>query len=88
MSRIPRENTQINHLELLIVTTMIQSRLGNEVGIPEVCPQLPLIQKSMVVDSSPKLTPDDWIKEQHEDSDIDFLVQLLKTDKLEKIYSP
>ena len=84
LSRILWENTQTNNLEPLIVTTMLQLRLGTEVGIPEVCPQLPLIQKSMVVDSSPKLTHDDWIKEQHEDSDIDFLVQLLKADKLKK----
>ena len=80
LSRIPWENIQANHLEPFIVTIMLQSRLGTEVGIPEVCPQMPLIQKSMVVDSSPKLTHDDWIKEQHEDSDIGFLVQLLKVD--------
>ena len=49
---------------------MLQSRLGTEVGIPEVYPQLPLVQKNMVVDGSPKLTHNDWIKEQHEDSDI------------------
>ena len=81
--RIPWENTQVDHLEPLIVTTMLQSRLGTEVGIPEVYPQLPLVQKSMVVDGSPKLTHNDWIKEQ-EDSDISLLVQLLKTDKLKK----
>ena len=39
----------------MIVTTMLQSRLGTEVGIPEVYPQLPLIQKTMVVDGSPWL---------------------------------
>ena len=41
----------------------------------------------MVVDSSPMLTHDDWIKDQHEDSDIGFLVQLLKAHKLIKICS-
>ena len=47
-------------------------------------PQLKVIQKSMVVDSSPKLTHDDWIQEQSEDSDINLIVQLLKSDKLKK----
>ena len=40
--------------------------------------------KGIVVDSSPKLTRDDWIKEQSEDSDINLIVQLLKDDKLKK----
>ena len=40
--------------------------------------------KSMVMDSSPKLTHNDWIKEQSEDSDINLIVQLLKSDKLKK----
>ena len=40
--------------------------------------------KSMVVDSSPKLTHNDWIREQSEDSDINLIVQLLKSDKMKK----
>ena len=59
LSRIPWENTQVNHLEPLIVTTMLQSKLGTEVGIPDMNPQLNLIVKSMVVDSSPRLTHND-----------------------------
>ena len=38
----------------------------------------------MIVNGSPKLTHDDWVKEQHEDSDISLLVQLLKADKLKR----
>ena len=38
----------------------------------------------MVVGSSPKLTNSDWIKEQSEDSDINYIIQLLKSDKLGK----
>ena len=34
------------------------------------------------MDSSPKLTQNDWIREQSEDSDINLIVQLLKSDKL------
>ena len=54
------------------------------VDIPEVYSQLKVIQKSLVVDSSPKLTNNDWIGEQSDDSDIDFIVQLLKSDKLKR----
>ena len=38
----------------------------------------------MVVDSSPKLTHNDWIKENSEDSDINHIMQLVETDKLKK----
>ena len=38
----------------------------------------------MIVDSSPKLTHSDWIKEQSKDSDIKCIIQLLKSDKLKK----
>ena len=63
---------------------MLQSKLVTDVDIPEIYPQLKVIQKSMVLDSSPKLTHDDWIKEQSEDSDINLIVHLLKSDKLKK----
>ena len=43
-------------------------------GIPDVNPQLTFILKSMVVDILPKLTYDDWVKEQSEDRDIGLLV--------------
>ena len=63
---------------------MLQSKLVANVGIPEMYPQMNVKQRSMVVDSSPKLTHNDWIKEQSEDSDINLIVQLLKSDKLKK----
>ena len=47
-------------------------------------PQLKVIQKSMMVDSSPKLTHNNWIREQSEDLDINIIVQSLKSDKLKK----
>ena len=43
-----------------------------------------VIQQSLVVDSSPKLTHSDWMKEQSEDLDINLIVQLLKSEKLKK----
>ena len=84
LSRIPRENSQVNHLEPLIVNTMLQLKLETEIGIPEEYLQLNVIQKGMMVNSTPKLTHSEWVKEQHEDSDIGLLVQLHKSEKLEK----
>ena len=63
---------------------MLQSKLVTDAGVPEIYPQLNLIQKSMVVDSSPKLTHSNWIKEQSEDSDINLTVHLLKSHQLKK----
>ena len=71
-------------MEPLIVKTMLQSKLVTDVGVPEIYPELNLIQKSMVVDSSPKLTHSNWVKEQSEDSEINLIIQLLKSDKLKK----
>ena len=84
MSRIPWENIQVDHVEPVIMKTMLQSKLVTDVGIPDLDSQLNVIQKGMVVNSSPKLAHSDWIKEQSEDSGINHIVQLLKTDKLKK----
>ena len=67
-------------MEPLIVKTMLQSKLVTDIGIPEIYPQLQVIQKSMVVISSPRLTHNDWIRVQSADSDINLIVQLLKSD--------
>ena len=61
-------------MEPLIVKTMLQSKLVTDVNISEMYLQLKVIQKSMVVDSSPKLTHKNWIKEQSEDLDINLIV--------------
>ena len=63
---------------------MLQSKLVTNVDIPEVYPQLKVMQKSLVMDSSPKVPNNDWIREQSEDSDINLIVQLLKSDKLKR----
>ena len=84
LSRIPWQNTQVDNMEPLIVKTMLQLKLAHDVGMIEIDPHLNLIQKSMVVDSSAKLTFSDWIKEQSKDSDINHIVQLLKSEKLKK----
>ena len=74
----------MDHVEPLIVKTMLQLKLVTDMGVPEMYLQLNVIQKSMMVDSSLKLTHNDWIKEQSKDSDINLIVQLLKSDKLKK----
>ena len=84
LSSIPWENTQVDHMEPLIMKTILQSKLVTDVGTPDVYAQLNIIQKTMVVDSKPKLTHNDWITQQSEDSDISLLVQLLKSNKLKK----
>ena len=71
----------MDHLEPLIVHTMLQSKLETEIGIPEEYSQLDVIQKEMLVNSTPKLTQHEWVKEQYEDSDIGLLVKLLKAGK-------
>ena len=45
---------------------------------------LNVIQKEILVNSTPKLTHHEWVKEQHEDLDIGAAIQLLKSDKLGK----
>ena len=69
---------------------MLQSKLGTEVGIPEVYPQLLLVQKGMVVDGTPKLPHDDWVREQAE-VEVDFLwnrtVDSLKTSFLPLLWT-
>ena len=52
------------------------------VYIPDVYPQLEVVQKSLIVDSSPKLTNNDWIMEQSEEPNINLIIQLLKSEKL------
>ena len=44
LSQIPWENTQVDHMEPLIVKTKLQSKLVTDVGTPEMY---------MVVDSAP-----------------------------------
>ena len=56
MSRIPWENTQVDHLEPLVVHTMLQYKLETEIRIPEEYSQLNVTQKEMLVNSTPKLT--------------------------------
>ena len=67
----------MGHLEPLIVHTMLQSKLETEMGIPEEYSQLNIIQKEMLVNSTPKLS-------QHEDFNIGAAIQLFRNDKLRK----
>ena len=84
LSRIPWENTQVDHMEPLIVKTMLQSKLESEMSLPNECPPVKFLLKSIIVDSSLKLTQNNWIKEQMADTDIGKVTQLLKTNRLSK----
>ena len=83
LSHIPWENTQVDHMEPLIVKTMLQSKLESETSLPNKCTPVNLL-KSMIVDSTLKLTWNDWIKEQMDDTDTGKVTQLLKTNRLSK----
>ena len=61
---------------------MLQSKLQSETSLPNECPQVKLLLKSMIVDSTLKLTRNDWIKEQMDDTDMGKVTQLLKTNRL------
>ena len=63
---------------------MLQSKLETEIGIPEKYSPLNVIQKEILVNSNPKLTKSEWVKEQCEDLDIGATIQLLKIGKLGK----
>ena len=84
LSRIPWENTQVDHMEPLIVKTMLQSKLESETSLPKEYHPVKFLLKSMIVNSTLKLTWDDWIKEQIEDTDMGKVTQLLKTNRLNK----
>ena len=74
----------MDHLEPLIVQTMLQSKLKTEMGIPRKYSPLDVMQKEMLVNNTPKLTQHEWVNEQCEDVDIGATIQLLKTGKLGK----
>ena len=79
---IPWDSAQVEHIEPLIVKTMLQSKLESEISFPEEHFPVQLLLKSMTVDTTLKLTQKDWVKEQMDDDDINKTVQLLRFNKL------
>ena len=59
LSHIPLENIQVDHMEPLIVKTMLQSKLQSGTSFPNEYPPVSLLLKSMTVDSTLKLTQED-----------------------------
>ena len=57
-------------------------KVGDECGYTRCVSSAEYCTKNLIVDSSSKLTNNGWIGEQSEDSDINLIVQLLKSDKL------
>ena len=82
LSHIPWESTQVEHMEPLIVKTMLQSKLESEISFQEEHLSVNLVLKSMTVDTTPKLTQKDWVKEQMDYVDVNKIVQLLKSNQL------
>ena len=79
---IPWESAQVEHIEPLIVKTMLQSKLESQINFPEEHFPEKLLLKSMTVDTTLKLTQTYWVKEQMDDLDVSKIVQLLKSNKL------
>ena len=84
LSHIPWDSAQVEHMEPLIVKTLLQSKLESEISFPEEHLPVKLLMKSMTVDTTLKLTQKDWVKEQMDDDDINKIVLLLKSNKLSK----
>ena len=82
LSCIPWESAQIEHIEPLIVKTMLQSKMESEINFPEEHFPEKLLLESMTVDTTLKLTQKDWVKDQMDDVDVNKIVQLLKSNKL------
>ena len=55
LSHIPWENAQIEHMEPLIVKTMLQSKLESETSLPSEYLPVNLLLKSMTVEITLKL---------------------------------
>ena len=84
LSCIPWENTQKDHMEPLLIKTMLQLKLESETSLPNEYLSVNLLLKSMIVDTTLKLAQNDWIKEQMDDMDVGKVTQLLKTNKLNR----
>ena len=80
--RIPWDSTQIEHMEPLIVKTMLQSKLESETSFLSEYLPVNLLLKSMTIDTTLKLTQKDWAKEQMDDVNVNKVVQLLKSNQL------
>ena len=72
----------VEHMEPLIVKTMLQSKLGSQTSLSSKYLPVNLLLKSMTVDTTLKLTQKDWVKEQMDDIDVNKVTQLLKSNKL------
>ena len=82
LSHIPWGSTLVEHMEPLIVKTMLQSKLESEISFPEEHLSVNLVLKSMTMDTTLKLTQKDWVKEQMDNVDVHKIVQLLKSNEL------
>ena len=82
LSRIPWESMQVENVKLLIVKTMLPSKLKSDISFPGECFPEKVLLKNMIVDTALKLTQKDWVQEQMDDVDLNRIVQLLKSNQL------
>ena len=59
---IPWESIQVEHVEPLIVKTILQSKPESEISFPEEHFPVELLLKNMTMDTTLKLTQIDWVK--------------------------
>ena len=88
LSHIPWESAQVEHMEPLIVKTMLQSKLESEIHFPEEHFPVKLLLKNMTMDTTLKLSQKDWVQEQMDDVDVNKIVELLKSNKLSTYMAP
>ena len=72
----------MKNVEPLIVKSILQSKMESEINFPEKHFLERVLLKSMTVDTTLKLTQKDRVKEQVDDVDINKVVKLLKSNKL------
>ena len=82
LSHIPWESIQVENVELLIVKTMLQSKLKSDISFPEEYFPEKVLIKNIIVDTTLKLTQKDWVKEKMDDVDLNRIIQLLKSNQL------
>ena len=84
LSRIPwGQEEELHTLDTIAVKAIINTGYNGDSSIPEVPPDtISVIAKSLVVDSTMKLSKQDWKREQQTDSDIGAIITLINNNAL------
>ena len=84
LSKIPLgQEEELHTLDTIAVKAIINRGYNGDSSIPEMSPGIiSVIAKSLVVDSTLKLSKQDWKREQHADSDIGPIITFIKNKAL------